>query len=352
MVQLTNLQGAFQPTGALTTGLVGSEQALIQGGQMGLNALQQGQTQAQAALQAGQTAGQAALTTGRGDIQAGLTAAGGVLNPALQQTQQFIAPGAQSQQLSAALTGGLGTEAQAQAFQNYQNSPGQQFIIDRGEKSLVRNAAATGGLGGANLQKELLSYGQGMANQFLQQNIDNLNTATNQGLTAAGQFGNLAQAGAGLQQQAGQSLADIQAQQAGFNVGGGQDLGSLRQAGGTQKAQLLTSLATQLAGGRTREAELEAANIGSTTSAIADLINQQGLDTSNILADNGAQLQNLLVQGGMSAAQAKEQAATILANISTGQASQASIPGVQETGGILSNVGKVVTAVSGIPGIG
>ena len=46
-------------------------------------------------------------------------------------------------------------EQQAQAFQQLKESPGQQFLRKRQEKAILRNASATGGLGGGNVLNAL-----------------------------------------------------------------------------------------------------------------------------------------------------------------------------------------------------
>jgi len=80
----------------------------------------------------------------------------------------------QALNISRALTGALGPEAQQEAIANFQEDPGTQFIREQGERSIRNRAAATGGLGGPNLTKELIRFNQGLANQGLQQRIGNL----------------------------------------------------------------------------------------------------------------------------------------------------------------------------------
>jgi len=124
------------------TGLIGSEQALQQGLQGSLQALGQGIGSAQ---------GEIDLATGR------------AVAPLTGFTQQ----GQQASQQQAALSGALGQEAQAQAFQGFQSSPGQQFLQQEAERSLLRNQAATGGLGGGNVLRELQKQAIGLAQCLL-----------------------------------------------------------------------------------------------------------------------------------------------------------------------------------------
>jgi len=91
-----------------------------------------------------------------------------------------------------ALLGLSGTEAQQAAFSGLENSPGQQFLRDRAQKNLVRNASAIGGLGGGNVRSALVQQGVGFAQQDLQNQFGRLGQLAEQGQaagTALGQFG-------------------------------------------------------------------------------------------------------------------------------------------------------------------
>jgi len=80
----------------------------------------------------------------------------------------------------------LGAAAQAQAFQDFQASPGQAFLQSEGERAILRNAAAIGGLGGGNLQRELARYGQGLSLQDLERQTQQLSDVAGRGFAAAG----------------------------------------------------------------------------------------------------------------------------------------------------------------------
>lgn len=91
-----------------------------------------------------------------------------------------------------ALLGLSGVEAQQAAFAGLQESPGQQFLRERGQRNLLRNAAAIGGLGGGNVRSELVQQGVGFAQQDLQNQFGRLGQLAGQGQQAAtniGQFG-------------------------------------------------------------------------------------------------------------------------------------------------------------------
>jgi len=113
-----------------------------------------------------------------------------------EQTQAQLAPyrkaGKQALKQQQALLGLLGPEAQAQAYQAYTESPGQAFLRQRGEQALLRNAAATGGLGGGNVLSALQQQGIGFAQQDLQNQLARLTSLSEAGRGAAvntGQFG-------------------------------------------------------------------------------------------------------------------------------------------------------------------
>lgn len=106
-----------------------------------------------------------------------------------------------------ALLGLSGQEAQQTAFNQFAESPGQRFLRERQEKSLLRNASAIGGLGGGNVRTALQEQAAGIAQQDFQNQFSRLGQIAGQGqgaVTNLGQFGaqtagniaNLGQAGA------------------------------------------------------------------------------------------------------------------------------------------------------------
>jgi hypothetical protein len=90
------------------------------------------------------------------------------------------------------LLGLNGSEAEKAAFAAMENSPGQQFLRDRAQKNLLRNASAIGGLGGGRVRSALVEQGVGFAQQDLQNQFGRLGQLAGQGQNAAtsiGQFG-------------------------------------------------------------------------------------------------------------------------------------------------------------------
>ena len=260
------------------TGLIGSEQALKQGlaGQMG--AINQGYDQA-----------------------------AGVMNP-------FLAGGGGAADLRAAYSGAMGAPAQAQAFQNFQSSPGQQFLLEQAEKASIRNAQATGGVGGGNVQQELQRQAMG----FAQNDFQN-------------QFNNLGQIQAGAQNAAG-TQANIFGQQ-------GQSLGGAIGAAGNNLAQGRFATGQQLA---------QAA--GNTSANLSNLQNQLGGQLSNVYGQGSTNLANTVSNAGQGSANIQQQLATILANIGTGTgsqlANQANVAAQYDSAGILGQNQAVQNTMS------
>ena len=118
----------------------------------GIGELQLGQEQQLEAIQSGIGAGVGALNAGQGQ---GLAAIQSAIQQGVDPFQSFLGAGQDAQGVQAALSGALGAEAQAQAFANFQDSPGQAFLQERGERAVTRNASATGGLGGGRVLQEL-----------------------------------------------------------------------------------------------------------------------------------------------------------------------------------------------------
>lgn len=95
------------------------------------------------------------------------------------ETQKNLAPfvGAGPNAL-ANLTAGIGSPSQPGPFsapfnpQNLANTPGYQFALQQGEQAITDQASATGGIGGGNTLKALMSYGTGLASQTYQQQFE------------------------------------------------------------------------------------------------------------------------------------------------------------------------------------
>lgn len=260
------------------TGLIGSEQALGRGLAGSERALQQG-------------------------LRGSLDLIGRGLEP-------FVDPGIGAFQTQAAQSGALGPEAQREAFAAFMASPGQDFLRDQGERALLRNAAAIGGIGGGNVREELTRRGIGFAAQDFGNQFDRL--------------GSLSRIGADLTRS-----GVLQGSQNIFQTGGA-------LAGGR------TRFGENVAGGRTRAGEAIAGQVAGTTSALADLLERQGTGGADIIGAGTGEIADLLTRAGTGEADAKQQLAAILAQLTSGAGGQVaglpSLPELERDPGILEGL--------------
>ena len=142
-------------------------------------------------------------------------------------TQPWTEAGQAALQSQQALAGLLGPEAQAAAIGQLEASPQFQSMLAQGERAILQNAAATGGLRGGNVQAMLAQYRPQLLSSVIEQQYARLGGLAGGGLTAGmGQAGigaDIAAAQAGgaktaaeleyalKQQQAGMLMAPLQA---------------------------------------------------------------------------------------------------------------------------------------------
>lgn len=134
---------------------------------------------------------------GGAEKKAGKQRAAGITEGVAEQRRQFdltrqdFAPGIERGNLAgdrlSEFLGLRGAEAEQAALAGFTESPGQAFLRERGERSLLRNSAAIGGLGGGNVRTALQEQGIGLAGQFLGERKDRLAGLAGQGLGAVGQ---------------------------------------------------------------------------------------------------------------------------------------------------------------------
>lgn len=149
-----------------------------------------------------------------------------------------------------AMLGQSGPEAQQAAIANLEETPGYQAQLQAGQRALLQNASATGGLRGGNVQQGLAEFGSGLFGNYYNQQLDRLGQLQNQGLQTqtglanlrAGQAANIS----GFMNNAGASNAN--SIMAGYSSDQS-TLGSLLGAGAKLGAAYFTGGAS-LAGGK------------------------------------------------------------------------------------------------------
>jgi len=352
------MPGATATAGApmsssIPTGLSGSEQALRTGASGAIEMLDQLNTAGRADLSNQYARGleQAAAQSqiARGDITSGTTQGLNAIGTGFGQARQdiggaygraegmfnpYMQAGNTALQQQMALSGALGQDAFNQA---YQESPQMAFLREQGMRANLSGAAATGGLGGGNVQKELQRFGQGLASQGLQQQISNLGALSSQGLGATGSAAGIAtgagtnlanlatgeaQARSNALMSQGSNLANIatglgsQQLQAQTNLGG-QLAGNLAQYG-LPAVQSISNLGTNLAAGRTRAGELLAQQYGQTAGALGGIYSNQGRDIASMTDSQRQMLMNMVQSGALTEAQAQQAYSTNMANLQSG----------------------------------
>jgi len=93
----------------------------------------------------------------------------------------------------------------------FQDTPGQRFLRERAERSLLRNQSAIGGLGGGNVRSALQQQAIGLAAQDFGNQFSRLGQIAGQGQSAATNIGQFGQATAGNIGQFGQRASEARA---------------------------------------------------------------------------------------------------------------------------------------------
>mgnify|MGYP003636221155 CR=1 FL=1 len=335
--------GLYGSENAQQAGLTSALSALNEGMDTGTGYIQRGVDQASGQYDAGAAGIGAAAQQARGDISTGFNDAQGYLDPYRQGGQQ-------AQGSLESLSGARGQDAFNQA---YTDNPYTQFLQEQGNRSVLAGAAATGGLGGGNVQKELTRFGQGLAGQGLQQQIGNLQYLTGQGANAASQSSNLAMGRGQALGGVSTNAASQQAQQGNLSgnayMQGGQSMGNMAYGTGQQAANYGFQTGQNLAQGRTRAGEMLAGQMANTTQGLAGLANQQGQDISGVYGNYASNLAPLLTQAGLSQAQIMQilsQGQSGVNQTGSGQrAGLAGVPGTQQTQGALAGIGQLAGGI-------
>ena len=291
-------------------GLLGSEDALRAGLNAGVTAVTQGVNTGRADIGTG-------VNTGRADIGAGVNTGRADLGAGINYFNNYTGQGNAALNLMGAQSGAQGQAAQQAAFNNYNMSPEQQYLREQGERSVLRNAAATGGLGGGNVQQELQRQAMGLAQQDFANQYNRLG-----GLSDLGMQGSAAQAGlqselGNMSYQGGNALGNM-------SYGGGQALGTLAYKGGSEVGNMAYGTGNTVAAGRTRAGELIGQNVNNTASALSALINQQGAGVGDTVGAGSGNIATILQTAGTQMGLSQQQIGQLLAGVQTSMGAQVS----------------------------
>ena len=303
---------------ATPVGLVGSEESLGKGLADATGTLRGAETSSRSDIDAALGRINQLYGINIDDLRAAGTQASSQINTGFDEARGYFQPFQQggttafNQQL--ALSGALGRDAFNAARQE---SPYEQFLFEQGMRGNLAGAAATGGLGGGNVQKELTRFGQGLASQGLQQQIGNLNQLSGMGMQGSQALSGLATGRAG-------ALGDITLNTAGNIVGqrgamagyegqAGVGRANIGQQTGQNIAQMQYGTGQDLAAGRTRVGELQANQLQQAAANQARLLEQLGATQANMIYDQAG---NLIDMGNAAANRAGQNAINLSGGIS------------------------------------
>lgn len=315
------------------------------------------------------------MNTGRGDIQSSSQSAINRFNP-------YVETGQSALDVEAARSGALGPEAQAQAFENYNSSPGQDWAREQMEKSTLRTQNAIGGTQGGNVLKALQRERDGLASQNYQRDLENLRSLASRGQQATGsQAGIETQAGRDMsslamrggeselnaRQNAGNQLAQMEYGAATTGAGmaerGGSALSNLASNRGLYNAGTQKDLSRDLSSayGRTGEnisnlrmnaSEMIAQQLGLTGQQVAQLESQLGTSLANIDQQTITNMANQSAQQGGATSNLRTDLASLLTNLSTGNANNQTGMQMQlgnaQASGVTNPWGNTISQLTGM----
>jgi len=205
----------------------------------------------------GQAVSQAAINQGRQDIVS--TGVPGLedLMAGFQGAISTLEKRGPAETRAFALSGAEGPEAEQQAINEFMESPGQKFLREEGERALLRNSAAVGGLGGGRVREALVKYGIGTAAQNKQQRLNNMMGLINPETTRSTNVANILSSGGG--------------QLANFRAGLGSNLARLAVGGSAEQIPLITGTGTANAAGILGQNQALQQTIGNTAETLGSL---------------------------------------------------------------------------------
>lgn len=211
----------------------------------------------QGGIQQGLGATKAAIGTARGDIEATGTAGLEDLIAGFQGAiSQLETPG-QAEQRAIGLSGAGGHDQQQAAIDAFIQSPGQQYLRDEQEQSLLRNASSIGGLGGGRVRSALQEQAFGRAATNQQQGLQNLIQMSLPEQNRSANIANILSAGGG--------------QLANYRTGLGSNLANIQMGGLAQQVPLLASSGQAQAAGTLGAYNAMQQGVGSATKTLGQL---------------------------------------------------------------------------------
>jgi len=310
---------------ATPIGLVGAEESLGQGLTDATATLRGAETSSRSDIDAALKRINQLYGINIDDLRAAGTQASSQVNTGFDEARKYFQPFQQggttafNQQL--ALSGALGQDAFNQARQE---SPYEQFLFEQGMRGNLAGAAATGGLGGGNVQRELTRFGQGLASQGLQQQIGNLNQLSGMGMQGSQALSGLATGRAGalgdITLNTAGNIAGQRGAMAGYEGQAGTGRANLAQSTGQNIAQMQYGTGQDLAAGRTRVGEIQANQLQQAAATQARLLEQLGATQANMIYDQAG---NYIDMGNAAANRAAINALNLsggISNLQTGLA--------------------------------
>lgn len=211
---------------------------------------------------------------------------------AISDFQPYYTGGTRAFGMQEALSGSLGVDAFNQARQE---SPYEKFLFDQGMRANLAGAAATGGLGGGNVQKELQRFGQDLSSKGLQQQINNLELLSGRGFQAASAMGD-------IRLNTAQNIAGQRGDMASYQGQAGAALSNIGQNTGMNIAEMQYGTGRDIALGRSRAAEQLAGQIERASLEQSRLLSSLGEGTANLIGDQATNLINMQNAGANRAA--------------------------------------------------
>jgi hypothetical protein len=232
-----------------------------------------------------------AVGSASGAISSGMGNVNSAFDEGVSALRQYIPQGTNAFNQMAALAGG--------DYSSYRDSPDMQFLREQGERSVLQNARAAGGVGG-NVLKELQRYGTGVASQGFNDYFNRLSGVANMGYGASQGVGSLRGQQAGI-------VGNLSAQQAQNAMQGGQlsanvygDLGNRAMQGAQLSSGILGNMGSNAMQNANAAANIYGnlgANASNTAGQMANVYGDLGAGSMN--ASNN--LANIYNNAGQSA---------------------------------------------------